>query len=94
MGLKIKKQVQRCCRFIMVNLGLFLPVVGLNFGMLRILFMSEIWSVCTEFIVPKQVMCFGSFLAHVFDLQWRQVNVAVVCYRFGLLCSSPIVYCL
>jgi hypothetical protein len=53
MVLKIQKSQTALLLFYRGQMGLFSPVVGLNVGMLHILFMSDIWSTCAEFIVLK-----------------------------------------
>ena len=53
MVLKIQKSQTALLLFYRGQVGLFLSVVGLNIEMLHILFMSDIWSICAEFIVLK-----------------------------------------
>ena len=56
--LKIQKKTETALLlFYRGQVGLFLLVVGLNLDTLHILFMSDIWSICAEFIVLKQVVC-------------------------------------
>jgi hypothetical protein len=55
--LKVQKSQTALLLFYQGQVGLFSPVVGLNIGTLHILFMSDIWSICAEFIVLKQVVC-------------------------------------
>jgi hypothetical protein len=62
----------------------------MNVGAVHILFVSDLCTVCTELCSAK---IGGSTSKHHSryrsPLVKRQVNVAVVCYHFGMSFSSP-----